>query len=73
MRYSQLKTQLKHEGSSNPFVLTGAFQSNKYLAKPSAERVGRLVSSGEENTAASTVTAARQKNSTARQDSRISV
>jgi hypothetical protein len=30
-------------------VLTGAFQSNKYLAKPSAERLARLVSSGEEN------------------------
>jgi hypothetical protein len=33
---------MNDEGSSNPFVLTGAFQSNKYLAKPSAERRLRL-------------------------------
>jgi hypothetical protein len=32
---------MNHQGSSNTFVLTGAFQSNKYLAKPSVERVAR--------------------------------
>lgn len=33
---------MKHRGSSNTSVVTGAFQSNKYLAKPPVERVARV-------------------------------
>jgi len=32
---------MKHRGSSNTSVVTGAFQANKYLAKPSVEWVAR--------------------------------